>query len=155
MNRENLENYLETLPKPKPDLPASQKILKVALFSARRSSRIGFWLVLLPGLVIFLFFLQNVIHVDTGLIRFLEKQGPSLSTPVKAALLFIFLVGFPLIAVVINLLSLSHFQYDRPSKEFTITLKIRWWNILITLMGAALAVFYILHILADSLLGAG
>ena len=155
MNRENLENYLEMLPKPQPDLPASQKILKVALCSARRSSRIGFWLVLLPGLVIFLFFLQNVIHVDTGLIRFLEKQGPSLSTPVKAVLIFIFLVGFPLIAVVINLLSLSYFQYDRVSKEFTITLKIRWWNILITLVGAALAVFYILHILADSLLGAG
>jgi len=155
MDSEKMEEYLKTLPKPNPDAPASQKTLRFSLLSARRSSRIGFWLIALPGLVILVFFLQNILHWDTGLIRWLGNQGPSLSNPAKALLVFLFLVGFPLIAVVINLLSLCHFQYDRASREFTIILKIRWWNVLITVSGAALAAFYILHLLADTLLGAG
>jgi hypothetical protein len=155
MDQEKLEEYLKTLPKPEPGLPPVQKILKLSLLSARRSSRIGFWLVALPGLVILLFMLQNIFHLGAGLTRWLGSKGPSLPSPARAVLVFIFLVGFPLIAVAINLLSLSYFQYDKTKREFTITFKIRWWNILITLIGGALAAFYTLHLLADTLLGEG
>lgn len=44
-------------------------------------------------------------------------------------------------------------RYDRIRKEFNFTVKIRLWNIIITVAGAALASFYILHLLADSILG--
>jgi hypothetical protein len=155
MDPHKLEEYLKTLPKPEPAMPPAQKILKISLLSARRSSRIGFWLVALPGMVILLFILQNILHLDIGIIRWLGGLGPHLSTPARAVLVFVFLIGFPLIAVVINLLSLSHFHYDKLSREFTITFKIRWWNIVITLAGGALAAFYTMHLLADTLLGKG
>jgi len=50
-------------------------------------------------------------------------------------------------------LSITYFQYDKNRREFNITIKIRWWNIIITLVGAAFASFYVFHILADSLMG--
>ena len=147
-----MADYLKTVPKPVPITPAGQKILKVTLFNARRSSRIGFLLVGLPGIVVWLFFVQQLFHLQPGFTRWLGG-GSSLSAPVRAVLVFIFLVGFPLIAVVLNLLSICYFQYDRLNKEFHFHFRIRWWNIVITLAGAALASFYILHLLADSLLG--
>lgn len=153
MDKEKMADYLETVPKPSPAPPAGQRILKVALFNARRSSRIGFLLVGLPGLIVLLFFVQQLLHLPPGFTRWLEGGGSSLSAPVRAVLFFIFLVGFPLIAVVLNLLSICYFQYDRSNKEFHVHFRIRWWNIVITLAGGALASFYILHLLADTLLG--
>ena len=153
MEKEKLVEYLKDIPKPVPTLPQDQKILKISLLSARRSSRIGFWLIALPGIVIVLFMIQSLFHADTWLPRWIGRNVSSLSNPVRAALVFVFLVGFPLIAVVLNFLSISYFQYDKARKEFNITFKIRWWNIFITLAGGALASFYILHLLADSMLG--
>jgi len=148
-----MADYLKTVPKPAPAVPAGQKILRVALFNARRSSRIGFLLVALPGLLVLLLIVQQLFHLQPGFTRWLEGGGSSLSTPVRAVLVFIFLVGFPLIAVVLNLLSICYFQYDRLKKEFYFHFRVRWWNIVITLAGGALAAFYILHLLADTILG--
>ena len=147
-----MADYLKTVPKPVPAMPAGQKMIKVALFNARRSSRIGFLLVVLPGLVVLLFFVQQLLHLPPGFTRWLDGSGSSLSTPARAVLVFIFLVGFPLIAVVLNLLSICYFQYDRAKKEFHFHFRVRWWNIGITLAGGALAAFYILHLLADTVL---
>jgi hypothetical protein len=153
MNKENMAEYLETVPKPVPANPPNQKILKMSLLTARRSSRIGIWLVASPGIVLLLFFIQNLLHLRPGLTQWLSHSMPSLSAPFRAVLIFIFLVGFPLVAVTLNLLSLCHFQYDRIKQEFHITFKMRWWNIVLTIVGGALASFYILHLLADTLLG--
>jgi hypothetical protein len=153
MEKENLAEYLKDIPKPVPAQSPDQKMLKVYLLSARRSSRIGFLLIVFPGIVIVLSIIQNLFHVDTYLPQWIVRNTSSLSTPARAMLVFVFLVGFPLIAIVLNLLSISYFRYDRIKREFNIAFKIRWWNIAITLAGGALASFYILHLLADSLLG--
>jgi|SRR5580693_1386127 hypothetical protein len=155
MDQEKLSEYLKTIPKPEPTSPQAQRILKITLLTARRSSRIGILLIALPGLVILLFMLQNLFHLDTGFIKWLTSNVSFMSNPARALVVFIFIVGFPLIAVVINLLSLCYFQYDRLSREFHITFKIRWWNIIITVIGGALASFYTVHLLADTLLGNG
>jgi hypothetical protein len=155
MNKENVEEYLKGVSKP--ILPASpqQEILKITLLNARRSSRIGLLLVALPAIVILLFIIKNLFHLNPGFTELIDKSASGLSIHTKAFLFFIFLVGFPMIAIVMNLLSIMYFQYDKEKMEFNITIKIRWWNIIITLLGAALACFYILHLLADSLLGGG
>jgi hypothetical protein len=155
MDQDKLSEYLKTIPKPEPASPPAQKILRVTLLTARRSSRIGILLIGLPALVIILLILQNLFHVDIGFIRWLGRNASSLSNPARALIVFTFIVGFPLIAVIINLLSLCYFHYDRQSREFHITFKVRWWNIIITLLGGALASFYIVHLLADTLLGNG
>ncbi|HWK03311.1 MAG TPA: hypothetical protein VNS58_06750 [Puia sp.] len=152
MDKEKLVEYLKDIPKPAPTESQYQKTLKISLLTARKSSRIGFWLIALPGIVVLLFIIQNLFHLNPGFSRWIGKNTSSLSTPARAVLVFVFLVGFPLLAIVLNLLSVCYFQYDKIRREFNISFKIRWWNIVITLIGGALASFYILHLLADTLL---
>ncbi len=148
MDRMNLVDYLKTIPKPTPTETAGRERLRVFLVTARRSSKIGLLLIGLPSLLISLYILQALFHFRFGFIRWLGENPSSLPTPVRAALLFVFLVGFPMIAMVLNLLSLSDFHFDGRSKEFHITFRVRWWNVVIALAGGALATFYILHMLA-------
>ena len=148
MDRMNLVDYLKTIPKPTPTETAGQERLRVFLVTARKSSRIGLLLIGLPSLLISLYILQALFHFRFGFIRWLGENPSTLPTPVKAVLIFVFLVGFPMIAMVLNLLSLSDFHFDGRNREFRITFRVRWWNVVIALAGGALATFYILHILA-------
>jgi hypothetical protein len=153
MDRMNLVDLLKTIPKPVPTETGEKEKLKIFLVTARKSSRIGLLLIGLPSLLISIFILQALFDVKFGFIQWLAENTSSLPTPVRAVLVFVFLAGFPMIAMVLNLLSLSHFEFDGRSREFRVTFRIRWWNIIIALAGGALATFYILHILADTLLG--
>jgi hypothetical protein len=153
MDRMNLVDYLKTIPKPAPTETGGQESLKIFLMTARRSSRIGILLIGLPSLVVLLFILQGILHFKLGFIRWFAGNASFLPTPVRAVLIFVFLVGFPMIAIVLNLLSLSHFQFNQLRREFRITFRVRWWNIAIVLAGGGLATFFILHLLADTLPG--
>jgi hypothetical protein len=153
MDTKKTEDYLKNLEKPAPPMPEQKEVLKVTLMNARKSSIIGLILVALPAILISLFVIQHLFNLDPIFTKWIDRGAPSFPNNVKAILFFIFLVGFPLIAIVINILSISYFRYDKIKKEFDITIKVRWWNIVITIAGAALASFYTLHLLADSLLG--
>lgn len=152
MTKEKIGDYLIDIPKPAPIPTEGQEMLKVTLLSARRSSRIGTVLIALPGTVIFLFFLQNTLHLFPAWTRWLAGTGTFLPLPWRAILVFIFLVGFPFVAVAINLLSISWFRYDHFRRELSITVRLRWPNLLIVIIGGALAAFYVLHLLADTLI---
>lgn len=153
MDKEKLGDYLKDIPKPAPPPVKGQEMLKLALMNARRSSVIGTILIVLPGSLIFLFLLQNTFHLFPGLTRWLAGAGTFLSLPLRAVVAFLFLVGFPLLAVILNLLAITWFRYDRTRKELNITLRMRWINLLIVIAGGVLASFYVLHLLADTLLG--
>jgi len=152
MDRLNMVDYLKTIPKPGPTETGGKKDLRIFLMTARRSSRIGIFLIGMPSLLLALFIFQSLFHIRLGFIRWLGEDF-FLPSPLKAMMVFVFLVGFPMIAIVLNLLSLTHFQFDKARREFNIVFRIRWWNIVIVIAGGALASFYILHILADSLIG--
>jgi hypothetical protein len=153
MDNKKLEDYLSNLGKPVPPMPEQKEILKVTLMNARKSSIIGLILVALPAILISLFIIQHVFNLDHGLTNWVERGTASISDKSRAILFFIFLVGFPLLSVVINILSITHFRYDKGKRELDITIKARIWNMIVTAAGIALASFYTLHLLADSLLG--
>lgn len=153
MDNKKTEDYLRNLEKSVPPMPEQKEVLKLTLMNARKSSIIGLILVALPGILISLFFFQQLFNLDSDLTNWIDKFASLFPGHSKAVVFFIFLVGFPLIAIAINILSITHFRYNKIKKEFDITIKVRWWNIIITIAGTALASFYILHLLADSLLG--
>jgi hypothetical protein len=155
MTKEKLSSYLTGIPKPQAPATQNEATIRLALLSARRSAVIGLVLITLPGALIFLLFLQNTFHLFPGLIRWLAGRGTFLPGPARAILVFIFLVGFPFVAIAVNLLSISWFKYYRWNRELVISIRMRWPNILITVIAGALAAFYILHLLADTLLGRG
>ena len=153
MTKEKLSNYLTEIPKPEAPATENEKLVRLALLSARRSAFLGVVLIALPGMLILLLFLQNTFHLFPGLIRWLAGSGSFLPLPARAVVVFIFLVGFPFVAVAVNLLSISWYRYYPFRRELVISIRMRWPNILIAIIGSALAAFYILHLLADTLLG--
>ena len=152
MEKQQLENYLKDIPKPAPEAPATQDALRLTLMNAKLSSRVGTLLIVLPGLLVLAFFLQNTLHVLPGLTRWFGAEVTWIPLPLRTVLLFLFLVGFPFIAVLMNLLAIIHYRFNPLRKELTIVVRMKWKNILIAVAGAALAAFYILHLLADTIL---
>jgi uncharacterized integral membrane protein len=152
MEKQQLENYLKDIPKPAPEAPATQEELRLTLMNAKLSSRTGTFLIVLPGLLILVFFLQNTLHVLPGLTGWFDAELTRVPLPLRAVLLFLFLVGFPFIAVLMNLLAIIHYRFNPLRRELTIVVRMKWRNILIAVAGAALASFYILHLLADAIL---
>ncbi len=153
MDNKQTEDHLKNIAKPSAPDPNQKEILKLALLNARKSSAIGIVLVGLPAILIALSIIQNAFQIHAGIISRINQFMPSVPIQTRAVFFFIFLVGSPLIAIALNILSITYFQYDKNRREFNITIKIRWWNIIITLVGAAFASFYVFHILADSLMG--
>ena len=51
------------------------------------------------------------------------------------------------------MLSIMYFKYNKARKELNIVVRVRWWNLIVTLVATAIALFYMLHLLADSILG--
>lgn len=153
MTKEKLSKYLKDIPKPEAPATENQEMVRLALLSARRSAAFGIVLIALPGALLLLFFLQNTFHLFPGLIRWLAGSGTFLPLPARAIVVFIFLVGFPFVAVAVNLLSISWYRYYPIRRELVVSLRMRWPNILIAVIGGAIAAFYILHLLADTLSG--
>jgi hypothetical protein len=152
MEQKKLGEYLKDIPLPEPTPPPQQEMLKMTLLNAKRSSVFGALLVVLPGLLVFLAFLQNVLHLSPGLTRWFANVFSSIPLPARAVVMFAFLVGFPFIAVVLNILAIVYYRFNVIKKELTIVVRMRWPNILVAIAGAALASFYVFHLLADSLL---
>jgi hypothetical protein len=144
MDKGKLENYIKDIPKPVPEPPVTQEILRLTLMNAKRSSWVGLILIILPGLIVLLAFLQNTLHVLPGLTRWFVHDAGLIPMPLRAILFFLFLVGFPFIAVVVNLLAIIYYRYNPLRKEVTIVVKMKWNNILVAVFACALASFYIL-----------
>ncbi|HLZ86838.1 MAG TPA: hypothetical protein VKQ52_06360 [Puia sp.] len=153
MTQEKMENRLKDIPKPEPMPPAAQEMLRLTLLNAKRSSRVGLLLIVLPGLVVLVFFFQNAFNTFPGLTRWFAHEATLIPMPLRAILLFLFLAGFPFIALVINMLAITYYRYNPLRREVTVIVKMKWNNILVAVFGCALATFYILHLLADTLLG--
>ncbi|HVS94862.1 MAG TPA: hypothetical protein VHE54_00200 [Puia sp.] len=155
MTDEKTGDYLKAIAKPQAPPAKGQEMLRLTLMNARRSSAIGAVLIILPAALILLFFLQNSLHLFPGVTRWLAGEGTRLSLPARAIVAFLFLVVFPLLAVILNLMAITWFRYDRARKELSISIRMRWVNVLIAIGGSALAAFYVLHLLADTLPGNG
>ncbi|TAM95592.1 MAG: hypothetical protein EPN39_14880 [Chitinophagaceae bacterium] len=151
MNSE-MEEFMENLHKPQMEETPYEKAFKLALLNSRKSSVIGILLIGFPAIVLFVAIGQAIFNFNI-LDKAFNNITSHLSLTLRAIIFFILTVGFPIIAVALNMLSITFFNYNRQQKEFNLTFKIRWWNILITLAGGILAAFFLLHLIADSLAG--
>ena len=60
------------------------------------------------------------------------------------------ILGRPLLAVVLNLLSIVHIHYERKTKEILIALKLKWFNLAIVLVCLSLIAIVILYLIAEN-----
>ena len=117
MDEERLIKKLEGIERPELSSATHQRQLKLVLVSAKRSSRIGILLVTLPCLFIFGVILKYGLGVASPLFSALEEKMADIDRSFFRFVPPLLLVGGPLIALGLNLLTILHFHIDRVRRE--------------------------------------
>ena len=144
----NFENKMENLNTPNTDFVKHQEILKIGLMNSRKSARIGIVFILIPMLLIVIAYLKIklLIHWDffTRLNQYVSNQN---QTSVFSWISHIIFIGLPILAIIINLLAITHFYIDKQNKELTITIRYRLKNLIVLLLSVALLVLIFMWVL--------
>jgi hypothetical protein len=130
MEKDELERKLENLERPNVSSEAHKRQLKLTLLNARRTAWWGTLLVLLPALFLLSVFLKYELALgflfdplDALIFAPIRQSSYKLIEPL---LLFV----IPLIALVINIMAITHFSLDRTAAEVELVVSIRrkWFN---------------------------
>jgi lantibiotic transport system permease protein len=142
-----IEARLSKIAIPQVTSEAHKRRLKLVLLDARRSAWWGTLLIALPAVFLTTVFLQYGLGVGP----FFEPLERFIFAPIRHSgvrwleplLLFV----LPLIAVVANLLSVTHFSVAPLRDEFVITVAVkrRWWNWVVIGLGAMIVAVIFLY----------
>lgn len=145
MKNEDVENMLNRLQVPEPENIMEHRALKIPLLSYRKSSKAGLWLLLVPLIVALTILLKIELGVQSGYLDLVRKFFSFIDNNVVLTYLIPFIfIGLPLLAMIINMLAICHFQQNKKTKELIITIKYRPLNIVIFLISFALLIFFLL-----------
>ena len=148
MNEDDLKKKLENLSKPQLPQLQHQWQLKLTILSAKKSARASLWLLLIP----FLFFigrvLQDILNVP------IPPDSTQWPVWLRITVFLTILILIPLIAVILNLLSIIWLHYDREQKVLNISIRIRTINLIIIIVSGLVALLFIATTITDSVTGA-
>ncbi len=147
MSDNDFHSRMERLQKPTVNPEVAERQFKLMLMNTRKSAIWGFWLIIIP----FLFLLVNILKeafgwnwgISNAFIEFVARLDQQSSTSWLTPVIFVLLPG---IAIIINILAIVHFTYNKSSRELMITIKMNWKNIIlikITLLMLAVMALYI------------
>ncbi|RYY89220.1 MAG: hypothetical protein EOO15_06795 [Chitinophagaceae bacterium] len=145
MKNDDIEDMLQRMNIPQPEKIVAHPELKIPLLSYKRSSRAGLWLLVLPLTVAIAAVLRMSLHFQSAPLQQIRRFFAGIDEhPVLTYLIPLLFVGLPLLAFVLNLLAICHFQKNSSAKELIVTIKYRPFNILLLLLSLALLVFFFL-----------
>jgi len=145
MKNEDVENILSRMQVPEPENIMQHPELKIPLLSYKKSSKAGLWLLLVPLVVAVTIVLKTVFGMQSSYINLVRKFFGAIDNNVVLTYLIpLIFVGLPLLAMIVNLLAICHFQQNNKARELIITIKYRVLNIVIFLISLAILVFFLL-----------
>jgi hypothetical protein len=140
----NFENKMDNLKTPGTGNLKHQEILKMAMINAKKSSKIGLLFIIIPALIIVIAYIkiQFMMRIDfNASINSLIEQANQIGY-LKWVIPLVF-VGFPILATILNLLSITHFYVEKTNKELIISIKYRLKNIIIILISFIIFISFI------------
>ncbi|HEV3224477.1 MAG TPA: hypothetical protein VGZ90_16475 [Puia sp.] len=149
MEENELKKTLETLSVPDFTELSHGKYLKLAIINAKKSSRITFWLLSIPLLILFSAFLQSMFKVSIPPWSWLQKFSPFWPVWIRFGVFLLVLIVIPSIVVIVNLLSILWLYYDRKEHILHVSIRVRKFNIIIIVAAGLLALLFIGHSLID------
>ena len=144
MKNEDVENMLNRMQIPEPGKAVQPRELKIPLVSYRKSSKAGLWLLLLPLTFAVTIVLKIELGIQSQLIESVRSFFAFIDNHVVLTYLIpLIFLGFPFVAMIMNLLAICHFQKSPETKELIITIKQRPLNIAIFLFSFALIIYFL------------
>lgn len=149
MNKNELEKKLENLRIPQLPQLQHQQQLKLSILSAKKSARVSFWLLLIPFLFFASALLRQLLNISIPPDSLFEEYSLHWSSWFRILIFSIVVIGFPLIAVILNLLSIIWLQYDREQKVLNISIKMRTVNLIIIIVAGLVALLFTIVMIMD------
>jgi len=151
---------MENLKVPEVNPQEHPQLVKMAIMNADRSAALGVWLIVVPCYFLFCVFMYYFSHIRVGTSWFAAMFTLMSSldkTPYIDFLGPVILVLLPIICIVINSLAIIHVSVQKPGpqkskvREFSVTVKIKLWNILLILLSLAIAVIFIGYVMTENI----
>jgi lantibiotic transport system permease protein len=151
---------MENLKVPEVNPQEHPQMVKMAIMNAGRSAALGVWLIVVPCYFLFCVFMYYFSHIRVGTswfaamfklmssldkTRYIDFLGP------------IIMVVLPIICIIINSLAITHVGVQKQGpdqskvREFSITIKIRVWNILLILISLAILGIFISYVMTENI----
>jgi hypothetical protein len=150
MDEEKLVKKLESLKCPDPESQLRRQRLKLVLVNARRSSWIGLACIAFPSFFILGVLLKYGFHLNLPLFTGLEEKMVEMDRSALHFLSPVVMAGAPLAALVLNLVAITHFHFDKPRTELQVSVKLRIVNLLIIAMCLLILAMLFVHAVAES-----
>ena len=151
MEENDFLNKMENLKKPEGNVEASRRQIKLALMNTKKSAAWGTWFLVVPifffcAVVIKYLFQWNWGIADNfieWIARLDHQRGMGWISPVIFVLL-------PAIGAIVNLLAIMHFVYDKLTRELIVTIKFKWFNIILAVISMGFIAIILLYLIAEN-----
>ena len=152
MENEEFSQKLEKIHKPQVESATHQRQLKITLLNAKRSARIGVALVIIPCLFLLAVLMKYFMHINLPSFSAIEDWMADKNHNVFIKLLIpLLLIGTPFIALIFNLLAILHFSFEKKVNELIITVKLKWFNLIVSLICLLILFCFFLYAVGENL----
>lgn len=152
MENEEFSQKLEKIHKPQVESATHQRQLKITLLNAKRSARIGVALVIIPCLFLLAVLMKYFMHIKLPSFSALEDWMADKNHNVFIKVLIpLLLIGTPFIALIFNLLAILHFSFEKKVNELIITVKLKWFNLIVSLICLLILFCFFLYAVGENL----
>jgi hypothetical protein len=149
---------MENLQVPAADPSAHhQNSVKMAIMNANRSAALGAWLIAVPCYFLLCVFVYYYSHGQSNWFEAMFNVIDNMdNTPWLDILAPIVLFILPIVCIIINVLAITHVQYRqvgeaRRYREFSFTIRIRWWNVLLIVLSILIITAFIAFAMTESI----
>jgi len=150
---------MENLKVPEVNPNEHPRMVKMAIMNAGRSAALGVWLVVVPCYFLLCVFMYYFSHIRVGsswFVAMFTLMSSLDKTPYIDFLGPIIMVVLPIICIIINSLAIIHVDFQKAGQtrkvsEFSITIKIKTWNILLILLSLAIVGIFIGYVMTENI----
>ncbi len=134
-----------------------QNSVKMAVMNASRSAALGAWLIAVPCYFLFCVFIYYYSHSNSNWFSAMFNIIISLDdSPWLDFLAPIVLIILPIVCIIINVLAITHVQYQkvgeaRKYREFSFTIRLRWWNLLLIVLSILIISAFIAFAMTENI----
>ena len=152
MEENEFINKMDNLKKPDFGSNEPDRKLKLAIVNSKKSAAMGVWFLVVPCYFLFTVFMKYYFNVNLHIIDIFEDFIASLDkSPVTKFITPLFFVGLPIAGIIINLLSILFFEYDKEQKQINISVKLKLLNILLVIISLAVVSIFMLYLIIENI----
>ena len=154
MKQEEFEKKLNELKAPSAEHIKPPMELKLAIVNAQRSATIGIWFIVVPYIFLAVMLLKYELDVNLGFLNaFAQAVGFIDGNPFLWWIQPLVLFGLPILGIVLNVLSITHFRWEPDTYSLTVTVKLRWFNVVVLFVSALIVTAFLLYLIGENLRG--